>query len=292
MTDTAHLLIDSRCELGEGPLWHPQRQQLFYFDINRRTLFSASAGGSVEGRWPLDEMASAAAVIDEHTLMLATESGLKRFDLLSRMSETIVAIEADKPGTRSNDGRCHPSGGYWIGTIGKDSEEDPQGTLYHYRAGELTVLKTPVAIPNATCFSPDGAIAYWTDTPTKRILKCPVDPATGLPNGEWSLFVEVPEDEGYPDGAVVDSAGYLWSARWGGHRVVRHAPDGSVDRVVHVPVSQVSCPALGGPELKTLFITTAAKNLSAEQLASEKVAGGVFAIEVDVPGQPEPVFHD
>ena len=290
MTDTAHLLIDSQCELGEGPLWHSQRQQLFFFDINRRTLFAASAGGSVEGRWVLDEIASAAAVIDEHTLMLATETGLKRFDLTSRVSETIVAIEADKPGTRSNDGRCHSSGGYWIGTIGKENEEEPQGTLYHYRAGQLSVLKTAVAIPNATCFSPDGTRAYWADTPTKRILQCAVAPETGLPVGEWSLFAEVPEGEGYPDGAIVDSAGYLWSARWGGSRVVRHAPDGSVDRVVHVPVSQVSCPALGGPELKTLFITTAAKNLSAEQRAAEKVAGGVFAIEVDVPGQQEPVF--
>ena len=290
MTDTAHLLIDSQCELGEGPLWHPKRQQLFYFDINRQTLFAASAGGSVEGRWVLDEIGSAAAVIDDNSLMLATESGLKRFNLTSRMTETIVAIEADKPGTRSNDGRCHPSGAYWLGTIGKSNEEEPQGALYHYLKGQLTVLKTGVAIPNSTCFSPDGRTAYWTDTPTKRILKCPVDASTGLPVGEWTLFVEIPEGEGYPDGAVIDSAGYLWSARWGGSRVVRHAPDGSVDRVVQVPVSQVSCPALGGPDLKTLFVTTAAKNLSAEQRAAEKVAGGVFAIEVDVAAQPEPVF--
>jgi sugar lactone lactonase YvrE len=86
---------------------------------------------------------------------------------------------------------------------------------------------------------------------------------------------------------VVDSEGYLWNARWGGSCVVRHAPDGSIDRIIEVPVSQVTCPAFGGKDLKTLFITTAAKTLTPEQLAAEKVAGGVFAIEVDVAGLPE-----
>src|SRR5690606_17072193 len=136
-----------------------------------------------------------------------------------------------------------------------------------------------------------GRIAYWTDTPTQKILKCAVDPATGLPVGDWQLFADVSGHRGYPDGAVVDSAGYLWNARWGGGCVVRHAPDGSIDRVVEVPVSQVTCPAFGGEDLRRLFITTANKNLSAEQLAAEKVAGGVFFIDVDVTGQPEPLIQ-
>ena len=118
-------------------------------------------------------------------------------------------------------------------------------------------------------------------------MKVETDPATGLPIGEWTLFADVSEGRGYPDGAVVDSEGYLWNAKWGGSCVVRHAPDGSIDRIIEVPVSQVTCPAFGGPDLKTLFITTAAKNLSADQLAAEKHAGSLFAIAVDVPGLPE-----
>jgi sugar lactone lactonase YvrE len=111
-----------------------------------------------------------------------------------------------------------------------------------------------------------------------------------MPIGEWTLFADVSGHRGHPDGAIVDSEGYLWNARWGGSCVVRHAPDGSIDRIIEVPVSQVTCPAFGGPELKTLFITTANKNMSAEQLAAEKIAGGVFAFEVDVAGQPEPLI--
>jgi sugar lactone lactonase YvrE len=121
-------------------------------------------------------------------------------------------------------------------------------------------------------------------------MQCATDPQTGLPVGEWTLFADVSDGRGYPDGAVVDSEGYLWNAKWGGSCVVRHAPDGSIDRVIEVPVSQVSCPAFGGPGLKTLFLTTAAKTLSAEQLAAEKVAGGVFAIDLDIAGQPEPLI--
>lgn len=286
MTDTAKLLIDSQCALGEGPFWHAARQQLFWFDINNRVLFAASADGVVENQWHFDEIVAAAAIVDETTLVLASETGLKRFDLESGEIVHLVDIEHDIPANRTNDSRVHPSGAFWIGTMVKD-EGPKQGAVYHYRAGKLTRILADVAIPNATCFSPDGRTAYWTDTPDKKILKCTTDPDTGMPIGEWELFADVSSHRGYPDGAVVDSQGYLWNARWGGSCVIRYAPDGSIDRIVEVPVSQVTCPAFGGKDLKRLFLTTANKTMSAEQLAAEKVAGGVFYIDVDVAGQPE-----
>lgn len=286
MTETARLLVDSKCELGEGPFWHVARQQLFWFDINEQTLFAANAEGEIEDSWLFNETVTAAGIIDDNLLLLASENGLIEFDLRVGGMNRLLDIEREITTNRSNDCRVHPSGAFWIGTMVK--EEGPKdGAVYHYRAGQLTKIISNVAIPNATCFSPDGRIAYWTDTPTKRILKCATDPATGMPIGEWELFADVSEGRGYPDGAVVDSEGYLWNAKWGGNCVVRHAPDGSIDRVIEVPVSQVTCPAFGGKDLKTLYITTAAKSLSAEQLADEKVAGGVFVIEVDVAGLPE-----
>jgi sugar lactone lactonase YvrE len=287
MSDKAHLLFDSQCSLGEGPLWHVGRQQLFFLDINEQTLFAVTAGGDVADSWLFNETVAALAVLDDDRLVLATDTGLKEFDLSSGGMNRINEIEADNPQTRTNDSRVHPSGAFWIGTMTRSEEEASIGAVYHYRAGALTTLKSGIRIPNATCFSPDGSIAYWTDTPTKKIMQVATDPATGLPVGEWTLFADVSEGRGYPDGAVVDSEGYLWNAKWGGSCVVRHAPDGSIDRVVEVPVSQVTCPAFGGPDLKTMFITTAAKTLSAEQLAAEKHAGSLFAIELDVAGQAE-----
>jgi sugar lactone lactonase YvrE len=289
MNQTARLLLDSQCALGEGPIWHVGRQQLFFFDINEQTLFAVTAAGEVADSWLFNETVAAAAILDDHTLVLATDTGLKQFDLTTGGMNRINEIEADNPATRTNDSRVHPSGAFWIGTMTR-TEEEPGGSVYHYRAGTLTTLKSGIKIPNATCFSPDGRIAYWADTPTKQIMQVATDPATGLPVGEWTLFADVSDGRGYPDGAVVDSQGYLWNAKWGGSCVVRHAPDGSIDRIVEVPVSQVTCPAFGGPDLKTLFITTANKNLSAGQLAAEKVAGGLFALDVDVAGQPEPLI--
>lgn len=287
MTETAKLLIDSKCALGEGPFWHDGRGQLFWFDINNQTLFAASAEGEVQDQWHFDESVAAAAIIDDGALAIATETGLKRLDLATRTITEIVDIERDIPANRTNDSRVHPSGAFWIGTMVKN-EGPKDGAVYHYRAGVLTRIVSNVAIPNATCFSPCGRIAYWTDTPSQKILKCDTDPQTGMPLGEWTLFADVSDHRGYPDGAVVDSEGYLWNARWGGSCVIRYAPDGMIDRIIEVPVSQVTCPAFGGKDLKRLFLTSASKTLSADQLVAEKVSGGVFYIDVDVAGQPEP----
>lgn len=286
MTETAKLLIDSRCSLGEGPFWHAGRRQLFWFDINNQILFSANAdGGNVEQR-KLPEITAAAAIINDGELAIATETGLKRYDLRTGEIVPIVAIENDVPTNRTNDSRVHPSGAFWIGTMVKD-EGPKDGGVYHYHAGTLSKIVSNAAIPNATCFSPDGKTAYWADTPTQNILKCQTDPATGLPSGAWTLFADTADHRGYPDGAVVDSEGYVWNARWGGSCVIRYAPDGTIDRIVEVPVSQVTCPAFGGKDLKRLYLTTANKGLSDEQASAEKVAGGIFFIDVDVPGQPE-----
>lgn len=290
MTQTASLILDSQCQLGEGPIWHPGRQQLFFFDINEQTLFAVDSMGNIADQWLFNETMAAAAIVDDDTLVLFSEFGLKGFQIATGGLAPLAAIEAENAKTRSNDSRVHPSGAFWLGTMDNTEAEEAIGALYHFRAGTVTQLKSGVRVPNATCFSPDGRTAYWTDTPTKKILQVKTDPATGMPIGEWSLFADVSDGRGYPDGAVVDSEGYLWNAKWGGSCVVRHAPDGSVDCVVEVPVSQVTCPAFGGPDLKTLFITTAAKNLSAEHLAAEKIAGGLFAIDVNVAGQPEPII--
>jgi len=286
MTETARLFIDSKCSLGEGPLWHPGRQQLFFFDINEESLFAANTAGEIVESWLFNESVAAAGIVDNNTLAIVTENGLIRFDLTVGGINRLEDIERDIPTNRANDSRVHPSGAFWIGTMVKD-EGPKDGSVYHYRAGTLTRIIENAAIPNATCFSPDGRIAYWSDTPTQKIMKCATDPETGLPIGEWELFADVSGHRGYPDGAVVDSQGYLWNARWGGSCVVRHAPDGSIDRIIEVPVSQVTCPAFGGKDLKTMFITTASKGLSEEQLAKEKLAGGVFAIELEIPGLPE-----
>lgn len=283
----AELFVDSRCELGEGPFWNPLVKRLFWFDILNKTLLSADATGHMVDRFTFKDFASAAGVIDADHLLIAQSGALLNLELSTDTTTVVAALEADKPGNRTNDGRVDRTGGLWIGTMSRRGGQDKgAGSLYRYKNGELVTLLTDQTIPNSTCFSPDGRTAYFADTMTHIIRKVSTDPATGLPNGEWSDFVST-GDRGGPDGAVVDSAGYLWSARWGAGCVIRHAPDGSIDTVVELPVSRITCPAFGGDDLRTLYITSAREHMTPEELEKEPHAGSVFSVRVDVPGQQE-----
>ncbi len=290
MTDTAELFIDSRCELGEGPFWHPFQERLFWFDILNKTLFSATDGGIMIDRFTFDAPVSAAGVIDADNLGIASAAGIFRLHLPTDTREIIVPLDADSTAVRSNDGRVNPAGGMWIGTMSlKDPGNTPIGSLYQVRAGGVTTILTGQHIPNATCFSPDGRTGYFTDFIDKTIRKVSLDPETGLPNGEWQEYAKV-EGKGGPDGAVIDSEGFMWNAEWGNGRVVRRDLSGRIVRTVQVPVSNPTCPSFGDLNLKTLYITSAREGLSADKLTAEPLAGGVFAIDLDVPGLPENLF--
>lgn len=283
MNQKADLFIDSRCELGEGPFWHPLLKRLFWFDILNATLLSADGDGTLVDRFTFKDTVSAAGIIDADRLLIAQAGALLEFSLSADSSKVLAPLEADKPGNRSNDGRVDRRGGLWIGTMGRRAEPGVGG-LYRYRDGQLTTLLSGLNIPNATCFSPDGSRAYFCDK--GKIQSVALDPDTGLPTGEWTPF-EATEGYGGADGAVTDAEGYVWNARWGGSAVIRFAPDGRIDRVVEVPTKRVTCPAFGGDDLKTLYITTAREGMTPEELEQDPHAGSVFAVRVDVPGLPE-----
>lgn len=290
MTDNAELFVDCRCELGEGPFWNGFVQRLFWFDILNQTLYSARADGHMVDRFTFESRPSAGVALDADTLAVVTSTGVVRFSLSENKATPLMAIEAENAGTRSNDSRVHPAGGYWIGTMGLHGNNDPgAGSLYMLRDGTLETLLHRITIPNSICFSPDGSRGYFADTGSRTIRTVALDPTTGRPVGPWTDFASTAGHRGLPDGSVVDAEGYLWNARWGGSCVVRHAPDGSVDRIVELPVSRVTCPAFGGADLKTLYITTAREHMTPEELEREPLAGSVFAIRTDVPGQPDPV---
>lgn len=289
MTNTAELFIDSRCELGEGPIWHPGIQQLFWFDILNQTLFAATPDGHIRDRFIFKDVASAAAIVDNDTMIIASGAGMLRLELETDEVTVVAPLEADKPGNRPNDSRVHPSGGFWVGTMSRKGGQGPgQGGVYLYRGGQMEKIVETITIPNSICFSPDARTAYLADTMTGLIRKAAVDPESGKPIGDWQPFASTEGHRGGPDGSVVDAEGYLWNARWNGSCVVRHAPDGSVDRIIEVPVPRVTCPCFGGKDLRTLYITTAREGMTPAELEQFPHSGSVFAIEVDVPGQEEP----
>ena len=278
LTATLH---DARpCHLGEGAFWHPEREQLFWFDILGHRLLSRA--GDTPLAWDMGECASAAGWIDRDTLLIATETGLWRFDIASGARRLICALEAEDPATRSNDGRADPQGGFWIGTMGK-AAEDGRGAIYRYHMGEVRRLYGALSIPNSICFAPGGEAAYFTDTKVGQIFRVPLDPE-GWPAGDPVPFVDVAAQGASPDGSVTDAEGGLWNAQWGSARVVRYAPDGRIDRIVTLDGRHASCPAFGGPGLKTLFVTSAREGIAAPDAAQ----GCTYALVQDISGRPEP----
>lgn len=273
-------VFDGRlCELGEGPLWHPGRQELFWFDILGKRMLSRGDLGAQE--WTFDRHASAAGWIDHDTLLVATESDLSRLDLTTGRLEMIIPLEADTDATRSNDGRADPFGGFWIGTMGKAAESD-LASIHRYYRGEIRKIVDGLTIPNAICFAPGGASAYYADTATGQVWQQPLD-AHGWPEGKRRLFIDHGPDGG-PDGAVVDSAGRLWNAHWGHFKVAVYDAAGNLIEEHRLPCRQPSCPAFGGVDMTQLFVTSARENLGDTAGGHD---GATYVLPVSATGQVE-----
>jgi len=263
----------TQCQLGEGPLWHPERQELFWFDILNHRLHTKGQ------HWQFDTYVSAAGWVDKDTLLIATAEALRHFDITTGDNRIVIPLEADNLITRSNDGRADPQGGFWIGTMGIDAE-DRAGAIYRYYRGELRQLFAPITISNAICFAPDGRTAYFTDTPTQKIMRVGLD-EEGWPTGDPQLHIDLSGTDFRPDGAVVDADGNLWNAQWGAGRVAGYAPDGTFLESFSFGATQTSCPAFGGDDLSTLFCTSAAVGLDGD------TQGATFWTETRFTGQAE-----
>ena len=281
------ILSDRHCHLGEGCTYDPATDTAWWFDIVERTLLQADLASGVVTEHALPMMASVVAFIDDRRQLLATENGLYIRDIADGRLTLQIDLEADNPATRSNDGRVHASGALWIGTMGRKAEKGA-GAIYHFGGGELRRLYANVSIPNAICFSPDGATAYFTDTKEAILHRVAIDPATGLPTGDPSPLFDHRGGVGGLDGAVVDAEGLIWNARWGGSCVDAYSPEGKRVRTVRVPAKQASCPVFVGRNFDRLLITTAWQGMDAAAKAADPHHGQTFILDVGAIGRPEP----
>jgi sugar lactone lactonase YvrE len=278
--------FEGRNTLGEGPIWDPATKRLYWFDIKQSRLHWGDTATGESGFWPLPTRASAAVIRAGGGLLLATERGLEDFDLTTGELSLRWKLTAE-PGMRSNDGKIDVAGRFWWGTMDDHHGERP-GVLYRYDPdGSCTQVVGDIHIVNTVSCSPDGLSYYLADSRRGVIWAYDMDEAGNLSNRRD--FAR--PDKGAPDGSAVDAEGYLWNAQWGAWRIVRYAPDGSVDRIVEMPVEQPSSCAFGGPDMTTLYVTTAREDLSPDALAKQPLAGSVLAFETGVKGLVLPVFE-
>jgi sugar lactone lactonase YvrE len=283
------VIAETEDQVGECPIWCPVTNRLYWIDIRAPALRRvALADGKVES-WTLPEFIGSFAIRKSGGFLLALKSGFYRSEEFGGALTLVHAPEPDLPKNRLNDGRCDPAGRFWVGSM-QDFGGPPAGTLYRLDPdGSCHRMLPGLTMPNGLAWAPDGAIMYLADSWHGTIRAFPFAAASGA-IGTPRLFVDTTQHPGKPDGAAMDEEGGLWSAEYGGWRVVRYAADGTIHREIALPVAQVAACAFGGPQLRTLYITTARQKLGAEALARQPLAGAVFAVQPGVAGIPEPRF--
>lgn len=271
---------------GEGPVWSEQWGGLKYVDMLAGDVLSLAADGSVS-RVHVGPVAAALRPRVGGGAVIGTQRAFalaRRNDLTD--VEALPEVWSDT-GIRFNDGGCDPEGRFWCGTMAYD-ESPGAGSMYRLTPGEggsaprVEKMWGDVTISNGFAFSRDGSLAYYNDTPTHEVQVFDHDPEHGLTGRRTLVHIDDPDIAG-PDGLCVDGEDHVWVALYGGSVVHRYSPEGRLDGVVELPVSQVTACTFGGPALDELFITSSQENLPK---GKEPLAGSLFRVKPGVVGQP------
>lgn len=282
-------VLACRNRLGEGPIWSIEEQALYWVDIVAPAIHRYRPLDGSHDHWMMPEHVGSLSVRMSGGLVVALKSGFGLFDPSTGTVDMINDAEADKLDNRFNDGRCDRMGRFFAGSL-TYSEDAPVGSLWRLDADRsATPVFNGITVPNGLCWSPDGNTMYFVDTPTREIQAFDYDQAEGLPTNR-RVLVQTDPNGGWPDGSITDSEGCIWNAEWDGARVVRYQPDGKIDCVIKVPARRATCIAFGGPDLKTLYITSAWDRMSAAERDDWPLSGDLFATDVDVPGLPDPLY--
>jgi sugar lactone lactonase YvrE len=272
--------------LLEGPVWVERDQALWFTDIKGHKIHRHDPGNGILTGITVEAPGQIGFVLPfaDGGFAAGLQNGLHRFDERDQSFRLIVDPEPNMPGNRLNDGTVDPKGRLWFGTM-DDSEAEATGAIYRLGADGNCWRESPnYSITNGPAFSPDGKTCYHVDTLGGIIYACDVSRMGVL--SDRRVFATIPNSQGFPDGPTVDSEGCVWIGLYNGWAVRRYSPAGELLETIRFPVSAITKIAFGGPELKTVYATTAAKHLSAGALEREPHAGDLFRFEVEVPGLP------
>lgn len=302
-------LNDSLCQLGESPFWHPQERALYWIDIVAREVLRTrgeGAAATVE-RWQLPSEPGCIAPARSGGLVLALRDGIYRAKTWGGELALLARADYDTRTLRFNDGKCDALGRFWAGTV-NEAKDRPSAALYCLdarggRAPVLTKMANEATTANGLAFSPDARTLYWADTPSHAVKAWDwaMDTNTMSNPRVFARFDAKPEGwtpespqpyDGRPDGATVDAAGHYWVAMFEGAQVVHFDPAGRRLESLALPAQCPTMPCFGGDDLRTLFVTSAAKGRGEAERGRLPASGSVFATRVATPGLPVHFFED
>jgi sugar lactone lactonase YvrE len=286
----AEVAVPAQCQLGEGPVWDPDRGLLWWVDILAGHVHSINPSTGARTRFDAGDAVGAVGLTRSGGLVLALADGFELARADGQDLTRVPGFSIDRTVLRFNDGKPDPWGNFIAGTMACDESGNPPGGLYRLSPdGEVTELFGDVGLSNGLDWTDDRRLFYYADSTIGRVDLFDTDPDTGALSGRRP-FVTVPESEGVPDGLTLDAEGCLWLAVWDSGELRRYTPDGRLDTVVRLPARQVTSAAFGGPDLGTLYITTASEGLTPAERAEQPHAGDIFACAPGVSGRLPNLF--
>ncbi|MCB9008892.1 MAG: SMP-30/gluconolactonase/LRE family protein [Ardenticatenaceae bacterium] len=279
----------TNAKLGEGPLWVAAENSIYWLDILNKHVHRLDLGSGERHTWAFPVAITSLAIRQSGGFVGTTVDGFAVIDFDSQTAAPIVLPEENLSGNRFNDGKVDGNGRFWAGSMDNNGKK-PTGTLYRLDPNlTLHTIDDGYIITNGPAFSTDGKTMYHTDSVRGIVYAFDLH-NDGAVGGKRPFIHLTFAKEGAPDGMTVDSENCLWLAHYGGARLTRYSPAGEILQVVPLPVPNVTSCTFGGPNLDTLYITTASQQMSAAELEKYPLAGSLFAYQPGVTGLPTPKF--
>jgi len=294
-TEKFEVVHDAPMLVGESAIWHEVESALYWVDIEGLTVNRLHAASGKFSSWKMGSNPSALAIDDNNFLVVATRERLLRLNTTDGAETPIADAPYDTSKVRFNDGRVDPAGRFWIGTM-YEPRDQPAAEMYVLARDNLRCAwRGGMTNSNGLAWSLDGRTMFHADTTTHRIDCYDFDVATGEHSNRRTILTfptdkTAPDYGGRPDGATMDAEGMYWVAMFEGGRVLRISPTGEILREIKLPVRCPTSVCFGGPDLRTLYITSASQGRSNEEIAQYPHTGKVLSVRLDVAGREEPEY--